>query len=63
MFLDMASAQVGYLANYEAGWKGLGAAKGFDVREFKDWLKKGDTTKPISLESGGKPASQGAVPG
>ena len=61
-FRDMASAQVGYLANYEPGWKGLGAAKGLDILEFKDWLKEGDTTKPLALKGDGKPSPQEAIP-
>jgi N12 class adenine-specific DNA methylase len=46
-FETMAEAQVGYLANYDPGWTGLGGARGFDILEFKDWLK-GDTTKPVA---------------
>lgn len=60
-FLDIASAQVGYLANYEPGWKGLGGARGFDILEFKDWLK-GDTTKPASPELQPPPVAKAAIP-
>ena len=28
----------------------MGAAKGLDILEFKDWLKEGDTTKPIAMK-------------
>lgn len=45
-FADEAAARVGYLANYEKGWKGLGAIKAMPVEAFKRWLSDGDTTKP-----------------
>ncbi|MGY3959601.1 LPD38 domain-containing protein [Aeromonas popoffii] len=45
-FVDEAAARVGYLANYEKGWKGLGAIKAMPVEAFKRWLSDGDTTKP-----------------
>jgi len=38
-----------YQANYEKGWKGLGAIKEFTQDEFRAWLAKGDTTKPVKL--------------
>ena len=41
--------------------RGLGVAKGFDILEFKDWLKKGDTTKPIARDDG-KPVPQERFP-
>ncbi|MGS3142218.1 LPD38 domain-containing protein [Aeromonas sanarellii] len=47
-FADEQAARDGYLANYEKGWKGLGAIKAMPVEEFKGWLKAEDTTKPIS---------------
>ncbi|MGU5718165.1 LPD38 domain-containing protein [Aeromonas hydrophila] len=47
-FADEQAARDGYLANYEKGWKGLGAIKAMPVEEFKSWLKAEDTTKPIS---------------
>lgn len=46
-FADEQAARDGYLANYEKGWKGLGAIKAMPVEEFKSWLKAEDTTKPI----------------
>ncbi|WP_238157610.1 hypothetical protein [Aeromonas salmonicida] len=48
-FADEAAARAGYLANYEPGWKGLGAIKAMPVTAFKRWLKEGDTTKPVSI--------------
>ncbi len=44
------AARDGYLANYEKGWKGLGAIKEFTPDEFKAWLKTGDTTRPVALK-------------
>ncbi|WP_421186885.1 LPD38 domain-containing protein [Aeromonas enteropelogenes] len=46
-FPDEASAKAGYLANYQPGWKGLGAIKAMPMADFKAWLREGDTTKPI----------------
>lgn len=46
-FADEAAARAGYLANYEKGWKGLGAIKAMSVEVFKHWLSDGDTTKPV----------------
>ncbi|EZH78425.1 hypothetical protein AT59_21945 [Aeromonas hydrophila AD9] len=51
-FADEQAAREGYLGNYEAGWKGLGAIKAMPVESFKRWVKEGDTTKPAdSMES------------
>ncbi|QJT28377.1 PLxRFG domain-containing protein [Aeromonas media] len=47
-FADEQAARVGYLGNYEAGWKGLGAIKAMPAEEFKRWMKEGDTTKPAT---------------
>ncbi|WP_419465331.1 LPD38 domain-containing protein [Aeromonas caviae] len=46
-FSDEQAAREGYLGNYEAGWKGLGAIKAMPVESFKRWVKEGDTTKPV----------------
>jgi len=43
-------ARVGYLANYERGWKGLGSIQAMTMDEFKTWLKEGDQTKEIAEE-------------
>ena len=40
-------ARAGYLANYEKGWRGLGAMTEMTVDEFKTWTKEADTTKAI----------------
>ncbi|ONG08064.1 hypothetical protein BWQ95_13305 [Aeromonas hydrophila] len=47
-FSDEQAAREGYLGNYEAGWKGLGAIKPMPVESFKRWVKEGDTTKPVA---------------
>ncbi|WP_421215966.1 LPD38 domain-containing protein [Aeromonas enteropelogenes] len=47
-FPDEASAKAGYQANYQPGWKGMGAIKAMPMTDFKAWLKEGDTTKPIT---------------
>lgn len=46
-FADEQAAREGYLGNYEAGWKGLGAIKAMPVESFKRWVSEGDTTKPV----------------
>jgi len=49
-------AKAAYLSNYEKGWKGLGSMAEMTVDEFKDWLKAGNTKKPVGdavLESAG----------
>ncbi|MFM5587697.1 LPD38 domain-containing protein [Aeromonas rivipollensis] len=47
-FSDEQAAREGYLGNYEAGWKGLGAIRAMPVESFKRWVKEGDTTKPVA---------------
>ena len=42
-------AKTGYSKNYSKGWK-VGPITSMSVDEFKEWLKTGDTTKPISDE-------------
>ncbi len=44
-FPDEAAARSAYLANYEAGWKGLGSMRIFTVAAFKQWLSSGKLTK------------------
>ncbi|BCR29879.1 hypothetical protein KAM448_05930 [Aeromonas caviae] len=45
-FADEQAARDGYLANYDKGWKGLGAIKAMPVDEFKRWVKEG-TSRPV----------------
>lgn len=52
-FRTLADARKAYLKNYEEGWQGLGAITEMSVDEFKEWLKDGDTLKPVD----------GAIPG
>ncbi|WP_244464654.1 LPD38 domain-containing protein [Aeromonas piscicola] len=54
-FADEPAARAGYLANYETGWKGLGAIKTMSVEEFKRWVKMGDTISPIADQPMSKP--------
>lgn len=48
-FKTEAEAKKAYLKNYEKDWKGLGSVQGLSVKSFKDWLKTGDMTKPMSI--------------
>ncbi|PSJ89842.1 LPD38 domain-containing protein [Aeromonas veronii] len=57
-FADEHTAQAGYLANYEKGWKGLSAIKAMPVEEFKRWVKEGDTTKPVADAAPAKGSEQ-----
>lgn len=57
-FADEQAARDGYLANYEKGWKGLGAIKAMPIEAFKRWLSDGDTTKPVVA---GKAESQSKI--
>lgn len=47
--LDEAGARATYAANYDRGWKGLGAITPMGMDAFKAWLKTGDTKKPVGL--------------
>ncbi|NPU91379.1 MAG: PLxRFG domain-containing protein [Gammaproteobacteria bacterium] len=40
-------ADAGYHANYSEGWTGRGAITEMSMGQFKEWLKGGDTTKPL----------------
>lgn len=53
-FDSLAEAHAGYLANYEENWQGLGEISELHESDFKDWVKKGDTTKPYLLKPTGK---------
>lgn len=46
-FADGQAALEGYLSNYEAGWRGAGAMTEMSMPEFKAWLAKGNTKKPL----------------
>ncbi|WP_240621673.1 LPD38 domain-containing protein [Aeromonas rivipollensis] len=55
-FSDEQAAREGYLGNYEAGWKGLGAIKAMPVESFKHWVSEGDTKSPIATQPAGSAA-------
>ncbi len=42
------AARAIYLANYAAGWKGLGAITALTLAEFKTWLVNHDTRQPMA---------------
>jgi hypothetical protein len=58
-FNTEAEARAGYLANYETGWKGLGAISEMPVPAFKSWVKDGKKGKPLALAA---PNTQAAAP-
>ncbi|WLD56872.1 hypothetical protein NFC81_09025 [Salinispirillum sp. LH 10-3-1] len=54
-FDTQAEAVKGYKANYDRGWK-VGPVTDMSMDEFKQWLKEGETDKPlIRLRSTGQP--------
>ncbi|MDM5083754.1 hypothetical protein OB925_02600 [Aeromonas rivipollensis] len=55
-FADEQAAREGYLGNYEAGWKGLGAIKAMPVESFKRWVSEGDTKSSIATQPAGSAA-------
>ena len=55
-FKNQAEARKGYRDNYDKGWK-VGPVKRLSMDEFKDWLKNGDTKKPL------QPEKAKAIPG
>ncbi len=52
---DKIKALQAYRRNYARGWKGMGEITGMSVDKFREWLKSGDTTKPVALANPGKP--------
>ncbi|MCX7172023.1 MAG: hypothetical protein NTY41_17565, partial [Proteobacteria bacterium] len=46
---DETDARRIYQSNYEPGWKGLGAITEMPIEDLKDWIKSGDTKKPVGL--------------
>lgn len=46
---DGADAQRIYHANYEPGWKGMGAVTEMPVDQFRTWVRTDDTKKPLAL--------------
>lgn len=56
-YLNEQAAREGYLANYEPGWKGLGAITPMTVPQFKAWLT-GDTSRPVALAESAAPVAR-----
>ena len=50
-FQSSDDARKAYLSNYEKGWSGAGDITEMNTDEFKDWLKNGDTKKPVGRET------------
>jgi hypothetical protein len=46
-------ARSGYKSNYSNGWK-VGPITSMSMDEFKDWVKNGDTKKPLALNQSEK---------
>lgn len=47
-FTSEADAKKAYLDNYNAGWKGFDAITALTMSQFKRWMLKGDTGKPLA---------------
>lgn len=66
---DEASARAAYLANYEPGWKGLGAITEMTASELRSWLADKAATKRAvgkingSTRSAAAPGAQGSAEG
>jgi len=51
-FINSTEAVKAYLSNYESGWeKNIMNVKELDTKTFKEWMKHGDTKKPIPYGS------------
>lgn len=50
-FKNRAAAVHGYKRNYSKGWQGLGAITPMPMAQFKDWLKNGDTKRPVGMQA------------
>jgi hypothetical protein len=46
--LSKEEAKATYLANYEDGWKGCGDITSLTMPQFKQWVRSGDTSKPLA---------------
>lgn len=54
-------ARDAYQSNYAPGWKGLGGITEMSQPEFKDWVRKGDTKKPLTKLPRSLPLKKRAV--
>lgn len=46
-FTNTAAAKKGYLDNYEKGWTGCGSITPLTMDQFKKWVTKGNTGRPL----------------
>ncbi len=49
-FLTSKEAKDAYPDNYSAGWKGFDDIRALTMDQFKKWVKKGDTHRPIAKQ-------------
>lgn len=49
-FDNEGDARSAYLAAYTPGWQGLGAITAMTIDQFKAWLERGDTGRPIARQ-------------
>jgi GGDEF domain-containing protein len=64
-FDSVEEARAGYLANYEPGWKGLGAITETTPEDLKTWLTQDNTTRPfgeLKEESNARAMEDAAAP-
>lgn len=54
-FASTAQAKAAYLANYDKGWKGLGAITAMPLDQFKSWAFAGAKTSAVAYQAGGLP--------
>ena len=50
-FNTLQEAKDAYLANYEKDWQGLGKITPLTMQQFKEWLKDGSQTRPVSTQT------------
>ncbi len=46
-FDSLDDAKAGYMANFPAGWKGMGTVVPMPLAEFQEWTRNGDTKAPV----------------
>jgi hypothetical protein len=54
-FDSISGAKKAYLANYDKGWRGLGAIRAYDMDTFKAWVYGGQKNEPVKYSSGDLP--------
>lgn len=50
-FNNIEHAKVGYMRNFQPGWKGMGDVVEMTTEEFRQWVKDGDHKSPIQSPS------------